>query len=224
MYKMIFVDLDSTLLDDSKKISQENVNSIKRAYTEKGVITVITTGRPEHYVREIYKSNIGIFADYIIASNGAVIKNQKTNEYLKNSVFSSDEVKILKDIFIKEKGDCLIMDSTEKSIYEKSKWDGKDNIGISNDKNNVTKENVIVSCTIEAKLKNIEKIRQKIMEIKTLESTPICNYVYEENGKKFTSKYIDIVKAGCTKKNAIQLLVNKLNIKQEEIIVIGDRK
>ena len=176
MYKMIFVDLDSTLLDDSKKISQENVNSIKRAYTEKGVITVITTGRPEHYVREIYKSNIGIFADYIIASNGAVIKN------------------------------------------------GKDNIGISNDENNVTHENVIVSCTIEAKLKNIEKIRQKIMKIKTLESTPICNYVYEENGKKFTSKYIDIVKAGCTKKNAIQLLVNKLNIKQEEIIVIGDRK
>ena len=223
MYKIIFVDLDSTLLNDNKKISEENSKAIKRAYIEKGIITVITTGRPEHYVREIYETNNDIFADYIIACNGAVIKNQKTNEYIKNCFFSNDDVKNLREIFVKEEGNYLIMDSAEKSIIQKTKCFDVANIGITNYNDNIYQNNVIVSCTIGGELKSIEKIRKKIIELKTLEPTPICNYVYEEDGKVFTSKYIDVIKSGCTKKNAIQLLIEKLNIKQEEIIVIGDR-
>lgn len=225
MYKMMFVDLDGTLLNDSKKVSKEDTEAIKKAYTEKGIITVITTGRPEYYVQEIYESNTSIFADYIIACNGAIIKNQKTNDYLKNSSFSNEDIKNLEKIFITKKGNYLIMDSAKKSMLQKAECFDVKNIGISNSKNDINQNNIkddIVSCTIGAELKALEEIRNDILELQTLEPTPICNYLYEENGKVFTSKYIDVIKAGCTKKNAIQILAEKFHIKQEEIIVIGD--
>ena len=38
---MIIVDLDGTLLNDAKEASKENIKAIKRAYEEKGVISVI---------------------------------------------------------------------------------------------------------------------------------------------------------------------------------------
>ena len=53
MYKMIILDLDGTLLDDYKKISEENLKLIKRAYDEKGIISVIATGRPLGYANDI---------------------------------------------------------------------------------------------------------------------------------------------------------------------------
>ena len=53
MYKMIILDLDGTLLDDYKKISEENLKLIKRAYDEKGITSVIATSRPLGYVNDI---------------------------------------------------------------------------------------------------------------------------------------------------------------------------
>ena len=56
MYKMIALDLDGTVLKDSKEISQENINLIRRACEEKGIICVFATGRPLEYVDEICSS------------------------------------------------------------------------------------------------------------------------------------------------------------------------
>lgn len=81
MYKMIVLDLDVTLLNDYKKISKENAEAIKRAYNEKGVISVIATGRPLGYVNELWSLYGNCFANYIIACNGAIIKNIENNVY-----------------------------------------------------------------------------------------------------------------------------------------------
>ena len=53
MYKMIILDLDGTLLNDYKQVSKENIDLLKRAYNEKGIISVIATGRPLKYANEI---------------------------------------------------------------------------------------------------------------------------------------------------------------------------
>ena len=43
--KILFIDLDGTLLTDTKEITPENLNAIQRA-TELGHAVVVTTGRP----------------------------------------------------------------------------------------------------------------------------------------------------------------------------------
>ena len=80
MYKMIVVDLDGTLLNEAKKVDEENISLIKRAYKEKGIITVIATGRPLAYANEICNFYGDCFGNYIIAANGAIIKDIKNNE------------------------------------------------------------------------------------------------------------------------------------------------
>ena len=45
MIKIIGIDLDDTLLDSDKNISDDNIEAIKRV-TKMGAHVVITTGRP----------------------------------------------------------------------------------------------------------------------------------------------------------------------------------
>jgi Cof subfamily protein (haloacid dehalogenase superfamily) len=74
-YKLFACDLDGTLLNDNKKISQKNLEYIKRAKTA-GVRVVITTGRSYIKAQEFIKTvNV---PDPAITFTGAVIyQNEK---------------------------------------------------------------------------------------------------------------------------------------------------
>lgn len=54
MYKIIFIDLDGTLLNDKKEISDKNLKQLNRVYNEKGIKTIITSGRQVGYIKNIY--------------------------------------------------------------------------------------------------------------------------------------------------------------------------
>lgn len=38
MYKIVMIDLDGTLLDDNKKVSNKNIEMINKVYKDKNVI------------------------------------------------------------------------------------------------------------------------------------------------------------------------------------------
>ena len=118
MYKMIVLDLDGTLLNDSKQVSKENIDSIRRAHIEKDVIFVIATGRPLEYAIDICNVHGESFTDYIISCNGAHVKNIKTNEVINEVTFTNEEVLKIRDIFIEEKADYMMVYVDGKSIKE----------------------------------------------------------------------------------------------------------
>lgn len=232
MYKMIILDLDGTLLNDYKKISEENINLIKRAYEEKGILSVIATGRPLGYVNEICDLYGNCFANYIIACNGAIIKDSKTNQYIHKVTFTNEEVLNLRNIFLQENADYMMLYTDEQVIIE-----AEDSKRLENSGNNLGKkrtkidniENVVnnsnltkLLCLIGGNVSALENIIKKINTLKGIESSVICHYLCKTEAGTFESKYIDIMKEGCSKKNAIQILADKLGIKQEEIIVMGD--
>lgn len=233
MYKMIIVDLDGTLLNDSKEVSKENMDWIKKAYDEKGIISVIATGRPIPYADEVCNLCGNCFAGFIIASNGAIIKDINKNEYIHKVPFTNDEILSLRNLYLEEKADYIILSTDEGTITEAK---GTKFIGVSgitkNQRNakidiieNALKENpnlIKLLCLIGGEAPALEKIRERINLLDGIESSVICNYLYKTKNHIFNSKYIDIVKSGCSKKNAINILADKLGIKQEEIIVIGD--
>lgn len=233
MYKMIILDLDGTLLNDYKEISEENINVIKRAYQEKGIRTVIATGRPLGYVNEICNLYGNCFANYIIACNGAVIKDSETNQYIHKVTFTNEEILNLRKIFLQENADYMML-CTDKQVIAETKT-GKE---LENSGNNLSKkqtkgeniERVIrnnsnltkLLCLIGGNTSTLERIIKKINRLEEIEPSVICNYLCKTEAGTFESKYIDIMKKGCSKKNAIQILADKLGIKQEEIIVMGD--
>lgn len=233
MYKMIILDLDGTLLNDYKEVSKENIDLIKRAYDEKDVISVIATGRPLGYVSEICNLYGNYFANYIIACNGAIIKDTNTNKYIHEVAFTNDDVLNIRNIFLEENADYMMLYTDEQAITETRNGIELDNSGISARQKKTKVENIAdiiannekitkLLCLIGGDTLALERIIKKINLLEGIEPSVICNYLCKTKENIFESKYIDITKKGCSKKNAIHILADKLGIKQDEIIVMGD--
>ena len=94
MYKAVFLDLDGTLLDDNKKISEENKEAIKQA-KEKGVQIFLCSGRQQNLVKD-YKNEINA-SDYIICCNGAEIYDCNSKQELFSANLPEDIVYNLYD-------------------------------------------------------------------------------------------------------------------------------
>lgn len=80
--KILFADLDGTLLDDNKNVSGEDLASINRMI-EKGHRFVIATGRPL-YSAKVVARELGLYRAgiYLAASNGGVIYDCSTEKII----------------------------------------------------------------------------------------------------------------------------------------------
>ena len=78
MFKILFTDLDETLLNPDHHVPQVNIDAINKA-KEKGVKVVLATGR-SHLMTDVTLKEIGNYdqeGEYIIAFNGAMIVEAK---------------------------------------------------------------------------------------------------------------------------------------------------
>ena len=76
MYKAVFLDLDGTLLDDKKNVSQENKNAIQYVM-EKGGQVYLASGRSLNATKK-YRDMLNL-SRYIIYANGAGIYDCEKN-------------------------------------------------------------------------------------------------------------------------------------------------
>ena len=234
MYKMIFLDLDGTVLNDCKEISKENIDLIRRTYNEKGIICVFATGRPLEYVDKICNSYDGFLTNYIIASNGAIIRDNKNDEVIYKTSLTNAQILNLKNIFLEENADYMIVYTDKKQVLREARNTKalKDSAIIVNKKDSELKhiEDTIKNnpnlssllCMIGGDTSVLENIISRLREIEGIETPGIGNYSHKTKTYSFESKFIDVMKKGCSKKNAIYFLADKLKIKKEEIIVMGD--
>jgi len=81
--KLVCTDLDGTLLDDKKEISERNRDSLKKAI-EKGAHVVITTGRFYGMAKE-YAKDLGLDS-ILISTNGAYVKSLTDDIELSKSI------------------------------------------------------------------------------------------------------------------------------------------
>ena len=96
MIKLICCDLDGTLLTKEKKLTNENKLAIKK-FREKGGHFVIATGRPIEGVLDLIKElDLTAYNDATLTYNGAVVRLNKTKEFLNKITISG---KIVKDLY-----------------------------------------------------------------------------------------------------------------------------
>ena len=87
--KAVALDLDGTLLNSKKEISEENKNILKKL-SENGVEILIVTGRPYPITKKIAQSlEIPLT---VICYNGARVMNIKTDEILFEKVLEENQV------------------------------------------------------------------------------------------------------------------------------------
>lgn len=225
-YKMICTDMDGTLLNSKKIVSNENKIALKKAY-EKGVHIIICTGR--NAKNAIYFSELLEVNCAVIANNGAwVIDEDKECIILKDILNEKQCLEIMK--VCKEHKGIPSFHSRE-AVYWPSKFrkylcdiilnkkvpenHRVKNIYI-NDKNswkNIFKEDNIGKCIIiELNQKKLRKIREELVKVGGYEITQSGKYALEVNNK------------GVSKGRAVKILAEKYNINREGIICIGDNE
>ena len=225
-YKMICIDMDGTLLNSKKKLSQGNKDALKRAY-ESGVHIIICTGRNSRSA--LYFSNeIGV-KSAVIANNGALVLDEDEEVLIFKEALEKEQCKELIEvakkfkavpnfhslgkIYLNSKFRKLLNDLffnrkvpekyKIKSIYlkEDAGWNSLFESG----------KEVFGKCIFVENNRN--KLKQIENELKKDESFEIT----------YSGKYcLEINSRGVSKGRAVKILAEHHGIKQEEIICIGD--
>ena len=236
MYKMLVLDLDGTLLDDYKEIPAKNVEAIERLYDDFGIIPVIATARPLEVARYIANKGGRAFQTYIIATNGAIVLDLTSEQYLMNRSLEHKQIERLIGL-CKEKGleyefmttKCEVADA--KYSYRRVVDPMYDNMGITFNYQNDLEEYIskinepIPLFAVNGTEEELGECYKDLKMISGLQISKPCIRTTPEKdpeGKIKTLAYYDIMREGVTKASAITTLADYLGIKKEEIIAIGD--
>ncbi|MBB6624719.1 HAD family phosphatase [Clostridium gasigenes] len=219
MYKLIAIDMDGTLLNSDGVISKGNKEAIKKAI-EKGVKVVITSGRGlkglDKFLDEV---NLRGENEYLIANNGGTIYRTSDFECISyKGLRGRDLVKAHN--LSREFGLNMIAYTHEGSIAP--------------EENEFTRfETEYVGTTVKIIDINTDvKDEDEITKILFSQSEELLTKKILEIPKEFYKKYnvvktmpviLEVMDKNCNKGYGVKILADKLGIKKEEIICIGDQ-
>jgi Cof subfamily protein (haloacid dehalogenase superfamily) len=225
MFKLVAIDIDGTLLNSQRNISNENKRVIMKA-AEKGVRIIICSGRvftgARYFARQLQLN------DPIISCNGAEIREIDTSRLLFGSYINLEDCIEITDICRHENiyvhtyvGETMYTERLEfgSKLYAliNRQLPRKDRIDIRVVKNlkrvfqlnKVPASKFVVVSEVSGHLSRVKKL---IRKIKTVDITSS----FSDN--------IEIVNRGVDKGSALKYLSEQLNINRNEIIAIGDNE
>lgn len=241
MYKLVAIDLDGTMLN-SYGIVTENTKKTIKEKIEKGIKIIIASGRTISSIKPIAEEIES--KDYFIAGNGSLIYDIQKNEIIYDKFIPKE--KILEIIKICEENSIFYTVYTDKEIItEKLKYNvlyyykenqkkeesKRTNIKIVPnireyiEKNDNEKYLKLMICD-ESKLifNSVTRKMKEIKNIEILEVGHMSRKIIKQGTEEIPIEYYytEISLENVDKWNALEYLIEKLNIKKEEVIAIGD--
>lgn len=216
MYKVVFCDLDGTLLNNHSQISEGNNEAIKKA-KEKGVHFLPCTGRTPFALQGLIDGT-AVTMDNYISSNGAMVM--------------CDGQLIHKQLLDKELGKKIILYNLEHKVFTKFYTDNAI-VGF---------DCFTIPDTYRGSKPELMPI-EKAMEI--YDSVDVYKFTVEDSNAKllkdmekvyrelvndnlqftYTNEYfLEVIAKNQTKGNAIDMYCKKLGISPSETIGIGDNE
>lgn len=241
MYKLVAIDLDGTLLNSYGEISNKNKETLKKAI-QKGTEVVLASGRPIMSVKNL-ANEIGC-DNYIICGNGAITYDLQKEEIIYNRFL--EKLKVLQIIKICEENSIFYNVYTKDTILTKNL---NYNILFYNQENATKPENkktrINIVEDIYEYIKNrkeedylkiticdndkvifgsiIRKLRQ-IKDTDVLDVAHMSRKMIKDGTENVLMEYFytEITNINVDKWQAIEDLIQKLQIEKEEVIAIGD--
>lgn len=215
--KIVAIDLDGTLLQSDRTISQENKDAILKA-KEAGVKVVLTTGRPlkatELYLEECQLMDEG---DYGITYNGGLIQETKSGKILTKIAMADSEVKEVYELL--ETLNLPMSAVGFDKIHETPHEDGRPSLYREIQPLLAVEENTKVD-----ELPTIVKIvsARTVEEIDAaIEKIP-ASYFDKFMIVKSQPTLLEFMTQGVHKANGLKKLGEELGITKDEIMAIGD--
>ena len=218
MYKLIALDMDGTLLNEEKIVTERTKKAIKAA-RDKGVTVVLATGRPidgvTRYLEELdmYTDN-----DYVLSYNGGLVLKTKNKEVVCKLGLIGEDVKYL---------------------YELSKRLGV-NIHAFSEKNGLVTPKNSKYTEVEASINNItvnevnfDNIEndESFIKIMMIDEPEILQRAVDNLPQEVYEKYtvvrstpffLEFLNKEVNKGVGVEMLAKHLGVKREEVITMGD--
>lgn len=240
MYKLIVIDLDGTMLNQYGIVTEKTKEAIAKAQ-QCGIEVIIASGRPIDSIKTIAKEIKS--EKYFISGNGAIIYDVANAQIIYENILKKQ--KALEIIKICEENSIYYNIYTDKEIVAKSLqcnvlYYHKENANKNDDNkthikivDNVydyiaNKDEKVVKITVcdnnQAIFNSILKKLKEINEIEVLEVSHMSRKLIKQGTEEVPIEYFytEISAKNVDKWNAIEFLKEKMNIKTEEIIAIGD--
>lgn len=222
-YKLVVLDMDGTLLNSNRQISEENKKAISKLQNS-GIKIAIATGRIFTSAR-FYTRLLGIKTP-IIACNGAIVRDDDSNKTLDMKPIAKED--LLKVIQIFEKYEVYFHIYDEENIYvEKTRFNSRI---YSNWNEDQSKKNKVHVEKIENTLdyfcsNNINGLKITAVDDDNKKMDFIREELKEINGitvDKSWHNNLEVMNKAVSKGNGIKMLSNIYNVKSEDIIAFGD--
>lgn len=219
MYKLIAIDIDGTLLNSQHEVTDEVKDAIQAA-KDKGVKIVLCTGRPiggvQRYLADL---NLQEEGDYVIAYNGALVQNAHTNEVVSELTLEYKDLKKMYELSLEL--DCPMHYFDSANLYTPNR--------------KISSYTVLESYLTTVPLNYLpveeaspDMLLPKMMFINDPEKLDevikqIPQHIRETYMLvKSAPFFLEILNPNVSKGNAVKLLSEKLGIKQEEVMALGD--
>ena len=225
-YKLVCLDMDGTLLNNASIVSERNKEAIKRAH-ERGVKVAVSTGRIFTNA-DFYSELVGVRVP-VIAGNGAVIVEKDDNRVVYKECVGKQNarkfVSLCEEFLMKpymytmdtvyydvrlangEKRFILETYKNKTNTYMPSQF-----VAVSNwsEVIDIYGDEILKCLSIDSNIDKIRELKNLINAYGTMEAEMSFPIVVEATRK------------GVNKGSAIQRLAEFYNIRQEEIMCVGD--
>lgn len=241
MYKLMAIDLDGTLLNSKGEVSEATKNALNKAMNN-GIEIVLASGRTIESIENI-ANELGTNR-YLISGNGAVVYDIQNKKVIYDNFLSKEQV--LKIATICEENSIHYNVYTEKEIIAKNLsynvlYYHKENLKKPENKrtyinivpnmleyiNNLTDSHFLKITICDEDIKIFNSIIKKIKQLDKFDVLDV-EYMSRKKIKCGTEEvlveyyYTEITNENVNKWTAIEFLMDKLKIKSEEVIAIGD--
>ncbi len=217
MYKIIFVDIDGTLRNDNKEITERTREAINKV-TKNGVYVVICSGRPRQYTEEVSKEALA--SNYIIGCNGGEIYDYKEKKNIYLNAIGKEEIIALWQMAEKYNVQ-LVINSNGKRIVRQQTDDDTD-ILLEESIETFLIDNPVAQCVLSSlKLEKIQNIKEEI-NLKNIEIVNLSKCLVNNKLPKEKPFFLDITCKDTSKGNAMKKLCEYLQIDLKDSVAIGD--
>lgn len=222
MIKLVAIDLDGTLLNSHKELSEENKQAIRQA-KEKGIKVVLCTGRPLKAIIHLLDT-LGLreAGDYAVMFNGGLIQHTNTGEMVHQITMSKKEILEIYEMTRRLQIPCNFLDLNY--IYEPPYPEGRPSLYPLQHKK-----------TIETKPIDVENMPDDFSANKIVihTETEILDEAIPQIPASFYDRFsvmkshpfmLEFMRKDVDKGKGLQQLVKILGIQRDEVMAIGDEE
>lgn len=220
MIKLLALDMDGTLLNEDKKIPQENIKAIHAAI-DAGVKLVLCTGRPLVGVKPYFKE-LGLDAEneYLIVNNGATIHQSKDWSIIDYRSLSKEDLYTLRK-------------TVENSPVQLTVFDQDHYIVIDQEPSSLVIRDAgyVFTSPITMTLEEAIKSPVPLFQAMFLADPDQLDQFENEHGVRLAQDFscvrsqpviFEAMPPGTTKASALKDLAEKLEISRDQIMAMGD--